>query len=260
MADFSQFAVNTPAQSLVVPSAGNTVGRLYPSSSFSAAQNWNTGASLASAGITLGSTLYGIYMNRKIAKQQARLAQAQARIEANSYAAEAVNYEQSAQRLAQAFGEEEYLRVRQQKSYLEDMAMDAALRGGAMEGSNAYAIQEQGREFDMQNAMAERANAQEQANYISAANQAMDNARNAILSGNAEAKSIRATERSSRITSLMNMSSSLLNTATSWYDRKTSIEDSQASLAWRSGVNARLNELAKIQATNRFNLATANIQ
>lgn len=256
---FSSYAVNTPAQSFVIPSAQETTSSLN-GGSFSSAQAWNTGASLASAGITTASSLYGMYMNRKIAKQQARLAKAQARIEANNYAAEAVGYEQSAQRLAQAFGEEEYLRVRQQQSYLEDMTMDAALRGGAMEGSNAYAIQAQGREFDMENAMAERANAQEQANYITAANQAMDNARNAILNGNAEAKSIRSSERSSRVASLMNLSSSLLNTATSWYDRKTSIEDKQEALAWRNGVNSRLNELAKLQATNQFNLATANLK
>jgi hypothetical protein len=167
-------------------------------------------ASIASSGISL-------YFGNKTAKYQARLAKAQARIQANELAAESVANEQTAQRLSQAFGAQDYETRRQQQSYLEDMALSAAIRGGAMEGSNSFLIAEQAREFERSNAYAELANARQQANYMAAAQQGLDNARNALRIGNIEARNIRSTARANLATGIMNIAGSALSGASSIY-------------------------------------------
>lgn len=148
----------------------------------------------------------GLFAQYKVAKYQARLAEAQARIEANQYAAEGVAAEINADRLKTAFAAEEYERIRQQEAYMEDMALDAAIRGGAMEGTNTQMISAQAKEFERGNAYARLQNQREQANYMFAAEQSYENARNAVAMGKANAKAIRSTARTNLMTGLMSVS------------------------------------------------------
>lgn len=189
-------------------------------SAITTATNANTFSAWAggiSAGLSLINTGVSLYFGNKTARYQARLAKAQARIQANEFAAESVAYEQTAQRIAQAYGAQDYETRRQQESYLEDMALSAAVRGGTMEGTNSYLIAEQSREFERSNAYAELANARQQANYMSAANQSLQNARNAVQTGNIQARTIRSGARVNLITGALNMVGSGLSAASSIY-------------------------------------------
>lgn len=187
------------------------------------AANWNAYGSLASAGIQVASTLFSAYSQRKTAKYQQKIAQAQARIQANSYAAEAVSYEQTAQRLAQAYGAQEYETIRQQESYLEDMTADAAIRGGAMEGTNTAMISAQAAEFSRSNSYARLANEREQASYMNMAAQSMQNARNAIAGGKMQARSIKSSASAATTASMLNLTSGLIGTFSNYQNTKLNI-------------------------------------
>lgn len=194
-------------------SAAGAASNASAMSSLEAAQGFNLWGGIANMAINLGSSLYGMYQSDKIAKAQARLAKAQARIQANAYAAEAVGYEQTALRVAQAFGAQEYEIVRQQNAYLEDMALDAAMRGGSMEGTNRYMVSAQEKEFARGNAYARLANDREQANYMSAAQTSMSNAKNAIVAGNIQARSIRSQAQADRTAQFIGLTGSLVGSA-----------------------------------------------
>lgn len=175
---------------------------------------WAGGIGLASSLVGTGVSLY---FGNKTARYQARLARAQARIQANEYAAEAGAYAQTAQRIAQSYGAQDYEARRQQNAYLEDMALSAAVRGGSMEGTNSYLIAEQTREFERSNAYAEMANARQQANYMAAANQSLENARNAVALGKIQSRTIRSGARVNLATGALNMMSSALSGSASIY-------------------------------------------
>lgn len=190
---------------------------------FDSAASWNLGSFGAGIGTQVGTTLLGLYTNNKLSKYQERIAKAQARIQANQYAAEAVGYEQTARRVAEAFGMQEYEIIRQQNAYLEDMRLDAAMRGGELDGTNRYVIAEQGREFERGNAYARTANEREQVNYMTAAAQSMDNARNAITSGKITASSIRSSRNLSAMSSLVNLGAGVLNSTIGYMTNANSI-------------------------------------
>lgn len=192
-------------------------------SALDTAANWNAYGSLASAGIQIASTMFGAYSQRRLARYQQRIAKAQARIQANAYAAEAVGYEQTAQRIAQAYGAQEYETLRQQESYLEDMTADAAIRGGAMEGTNTAMISAQAAEFARSNSYARLANEREQASYMNLAQQSMSNAHNSIVGGNMQARSIKASASAATTASMMNLTSGLLGTFTNYQNTKLNI-------------------------------------
>lgn len=175
--------------------------------SIQSANSWNNAMPYVAAGgalISIGSSIYGAYSQNKIAKYQARIAKAQAQIQANNLAAESVSYEQSALRLAQAFGAQDYETRRQQNAHLEDMTLDAAIRGSSNEGTNAYMKQAQAAEFERSNAYAQLSNDRQQANYMSAANDALASAQSALAAGRIEARSIRSSARLNAVTGIVN--------------------------------------------------------
>lgn len=219
--------------------------------SLNTASSVNGYAAVGSAVLQIGGTMLSMYNNRKMAKYQARIARANAKMQANQYAAEAVGYEMTARRLAQAYGAQEYEAIRQQNAYLEDMSLDAAIRGGAMEGTNRYLIAAQEQEFARGNAYGQLANAREQANYMTAAAQSIQNAKNAYAAGEVTAKGIRAQERASRISSVLNMTASLVGTASNYATTESNINahrelyklNTQAN-AYNFGLQQRTNALA----------------
>lgn len=188
------------------------------------ASSANAYAAIGSVISQVGGTMLSLYNNRKMAKYQARIARANAKMQANQYAADAIGYEMTARRMAQAYGAQEYEAIRQQNAYLEDMSLDAAIRGGAMEGTNRYLIAAQEQEFARGNAYGQLANAREQANYMTAAAQSIQNAKNAYAAGEVTAKGIRAQERASRISSVMNMTASLIGTASDYAKTEADID------------------------------------
>lgn len=198
---------------------------------------------IAMAGYTLAMTAMSLGAQHSIAKSQARVAKAQAQLQASQYAAEAVGYEVAAERLKDAFAAQEYETIRQQNAYLEDMTVDAAVRGGAMEGSNTYMIAEQAREFERGNAYARLQNAREQANYITAAQQSYANAENVIATGNANATAIKSSARVNLATGLVSAVGSFAGSALQTYN--TYSMNTHAISAARTNI----------QATNQYNTA-----
>lgn len=221
--------------------------------SFASASNWNAWGSAIGIGATVVGGLFSMYYSNKAAKAQARLAKAQARIQANEYAAQAVSYEYTAQRIAQAYGAQEYESVRQQNAYLESMVVDAAVRGGAMEGTNAYMIDAQEKEFARENAYNRTASEREQANYILAAAQSMQNAKNVLAAGRVEAASIRSQNRANLASGFMNMISGTLNIANNYITRRDELAMRQASYQRSLAMS---NELYRMRMNN-YNLAWA---
>lgn len=193
-----------------------------------------------SSAVGSGLGLYGQY---KISKYQARVAKAQAQVQASQYAAEAVGYEVAAERLKDAFAAQEYETIRQQNAYLEDMTVDAAVRGGAMEGSNTYMVAEQAREFERGNAYARLQNAREQANYITAAQQSYANAENAIATGNANAKAIKSSARVNLATGLISAGTNLIGSSI------------QSGINYSSNAYAISSARTRLQAGSQYNTA-----
>lgn len=182
------------------------------SSGMNAASAWNLGGAVFSTALQIGSSLISSHYSKKIANAQARIAKAQAQIQANQYAAEGVGYEMTARRIQEAYGQQEYETIRQQESYMQDMELDAAVRGGAMEGTNSYMIAQQAKEFERSNAYASLQNDREQANYMLAANQSYLNAQSALTGGTITAASIKSQASYNNAANYMNLGSGLLNT------------------------------------------------
>lgn len=222
-------------------------------SNFASANNWNTWGSAIGLGATVVGGLFSMYYSNKAQKAQERLAKAQARIQANEYAAQAVSYEQTAQRIAQAYGAQEYEAVRQQEAYLESMVVDAAVRGGAMEGTNTYMIAAQEKELERENAYNRLASEREQANYMNAAAQSLQNAKNAILGGKIEAASIRSQRRAGLASGLMNIASSSLGIVGNYMNRSNELAMQQTM--YNQNLAAR-NEMYSMRMNN-YNLALA---